>query len=117
MVTVAIIAHRGKAFWGTWMMLVGSIGGILGAITMAVGSYFLFSSISSLSGSGSPSTPDNMALYSLLSGIGSLIWVGCIIAYAAGLLGLAIRYGAISKRVNELETITASLMSEREGSL
>ena len=87
------------------------------AITATVAAYLMMnmisSSISSV-GSGAPSKMDNMTYYALISEIGSLISLGCMLAFLVGLLGLAIRYGATAKRVEELETISASLMSERD---
>jgi hypothetical protein len=70
--------------------------------------YYLNSSSSSFS------TPDSMALYRMMTGIGSLISLGSLLAFVVGFLGLAVRYGAVNKRVHELETITASLVSERD---
>ena len=57
---------------------------------------------------------DNLATYGVISGISSLLTLAGLLIYLVGLLALAIRYGALGRRVSELETITTSLMSERE---
>ena len=117
MITASVIAHRGKAFWGTWMMLIGSIGSTVGSLVAIFGTYLMMTSISASitsSSSSSSSTADSMALYGMMTGIGSLISLGSLLAFVVGFLGLAVRYGAVNKRVHELETITASLVSERD---
>ena len=112
MTAAAVIAHRGKRFWGTWMMLLGSIGLILGAVTTSVGYYFLFQGISSSSSSG-PGMSD-FATYSIVAGAGALIAAGSQFVYLVGLLGLAMRYGSLATRITDLETINDSLISQNE---
>ena len=113
-IAAAIIAHRGKPFWGTWMMMLGGIGAFIGAIGVAIATFLLFQSFSSVGSSGSSPAMDNLATYRVISGISSLLTLAGLLSYLVGLLALAIRYGALGRRVSELETITTSLMSERE---
>lgn len=108
----AIIAHRAKSFWGTWMMLLGSSGSMIGMSGVGVANFLLFQSISSSIAAPS-SPPSSLAMYSLISGICSLLSFAGILAFVVGLLALAIRYGAYAKRIGELETITGSLMEKQ----
>ena len=118
MITAAVIAHRGKSFWGTWMMLIGSIGFVLGTVTAAVASFFLFQHINTSLATPSPASAStsNLATFSIISGIGSLISAGGVVLYLIGILGVVVRYGAIAKRIEDLETINASLISQNEQS-
>lgn len=118
MIASAIIAHRGKKFWGSWMMLGGGIGLILGTTTAVVASYLLFQSIAaSIASSPSASSgAGNLGAYSLISGAGALLTAASLLSYIVGLLGLCVRYGAFAKRINDLETINSSLISQQEQS-
>ena len=119
MITAAVVAHRGKSFWGTWMMLLGAIAVVLGTIATVVASYFLIQNIASVPSStpGSASSVTNhMAIYSAISGIAALLTAAGLLFYLIGLLGLAFRYGAVFKRIVDLETINASLISQQEQS-
>lgn len=59
---------------------------------------------------------DSLAIYSLISGIATLLSTGSLLIYLVGLLGLSTRYGALSKRIDDLETINSSLISQNEQS-
>ena len=105
--TAAVIAHRGKKFWGTWMMLVAGVGTLLGAFGLIV-AQVLF--VRALGASGSPSSFES---YHRITMIAALLRGSSILIYLVGMLGLAIRYSAVHRRVDELETITSSLMERK----
>lgn len=106
MLVAAIIAHRGKSFWATWMMLIGSIlvfVGIAGLVGMMA---LIFDSM----GSGSSRSTSATIAISAAAGIGLL---GGFLSFAIGLVGLCARWGPTAKRAAELEELTQSLIEDR----
>lgn len=110
-VVAAVIAHRGQSFWGTWLMVLGSGAFILGLVGATTASIFLFRSMSSGLPSGASSS---LVAFSLISGIGSILCLLGLLSYLAGLLGLAIRYASVARRVTDLEAINGSLIESRD---
>lgn len=109
MLISGIIAHRGKAFWATWLMIIGASGVFLAIVTMAAAMFFALQNLAGPSTTGVSS----MSTGIIISIIGSLCGLGGLIAYGAGLMGLCVRWGPTAKRAAELEELTASLLSER----
>jgi len=99
MLTSAIIAHRGRSFWATWLMLIGAILLLVGIIGMA-GSLYLI--IGQRGSSGLITT--------IIVGIGS---IGGTFCYFIGIFGLCARWGPTARRAAELEELTKSLIAER----
>ncbi|MDQ8190880.1 hypothetical protein [Roseibacillus persicicus] len=110
MLIAGILAHRGKAFWATWMMLIGSILVVIGLAGMIASMAMIYGNLGSTApmarGTGSSMRIVLMAIAGLGSLFGSL-------AYAAGLIGLCARWGATARRAAELEELTQSLITER----
>ncbi|MEM9081874.1 MAG: hypothetical protein AAGC74_14415 [Verrucomicrobiota bacterium] len=102
MFVAAIIAHRGKKFWGTWCMIIGSGIALVGILGSGLGIYLLISS------SSAGSTSDFSA-FAIISGIASLGSGVGFLTFIAGLIGLCTRWGAASRRAAELEQIVASI--------
>lgn len=64
---------------------------------------------------GLPSGASNsLVAFSLISGIGSILCLLGLLSYLAGLLGLAIRYASVARRVTDLEAINGSLIESRD---
>lgn len=109
MLISGIIAHRGKAFWATWLMIIGASGVFLAIVPMAAAMFF---ALQNLAGSGA-TRASSMSTGIMMSIIGSLCGLGGLLAYGAGLIGLCVRWGPTAKRAAELEELTTSLISER----
>lgn len=111
MLVAAIVAHRGKSFWATWLMIIGSSGLILAIALMAGAMFFTFQNLSRSGGSGS--TASAMSSGIIFSIIGGLCGFGGFLAYGVGLIGLCVRWGPTARRAATLEELTTSLISER----
>jgi hypothetical protein len=99
----AIMAHRGKSFWGTWAMMGGAAAFLLGTVAMLGISLGV-----SLSG-------DAYRNFLAMIPIAGFACFGGFLAYLVGLLALCARWGRMASRAEELESLTESLIQERDG--
>lgn len=99
----AILAFRGRKYWATWLMLIGSILQTVGMVAAIVSSVFMVSVISS-TGPASSAVP-----VTLIVGILSLLVPLGLLLFVIGMLGICGRFGAVERRTAELETLNLQL--------
>jgi hypothetical protein len=109
MLWAAVLAFRGKKFWGSWLMLVGASLQLLGGVFYVLAMMFMFQNL----GSGSASGPASMGMV-VMVGTGLLIPLGLLLNLA-GLLGVCSRVGNLEKRAAALELLKRQLPVRIQG--
>ena len=98
----AILAFRGRSYWATRLMLVGSSLQLVGGLIMVAGMFFVYRSIGGPYGGGPTVSAIAWMVLSVLGPAGTLVFL-------IGMIGLCMRFGAVERRAAELETLTQQL--------
>lgn len=114
----SILALRGRRWWATVVMTVGSGLQVLGALLTCGGSLWMaarMSSVMASSSAGSPSALSSAISSVLFLLVGGLLVMGLgFLLFAAGFLALCGRYGASERRAAELEVLVEGLQQRIE---
>lgn len=108
----SFLAFRGRRWWATWMLLLGSALQILSSVLLMVGVVMLVHFVSTFSHGGGPS-PTPVHDVFLMGGI-ALFGVGALL-FTAGFVGLCARFGPTEKRAAELEGMLHDLQERVNG--
>ena len=114
MLTTAFVAHRGGAFRGTWLMFAGSLVAFVGGLGNAIVSHLITRTLTPPF--DSPGL-DALSKYSLFSMSSFFAFLVGLIIFLIGVLALAARYGAVSRRAEELAKISQTTAIEGDEKL
>ncbi|NNC87331.1 MAG: hypothetical protein HKN82_02595 [Akkermansiaceae bacterium] len=109
----SVLAFRGRKWWATWCMLLGSIGILLGPLVLVLGQVILFRT--AWSGSGGSPSPSSVAAgmdpFMVVMIAGSIVSASSMITFAIGFVGFCARSGAAERRAAELETMVGQIQA------
>lgn len=109
----SIMVFRGRKWWASWLMLIGSSGQVIGALALVGGMVVMFSRVASASGSAS-SMSSGMAGGMIVMSVGMICLGLGFLLFVAGFIGLAARFGATEHRAAELEGMVQGLQERME---
>ena len=111
----SLIAFRGRRWWATTLMLVGSGAQVLGALGMVLGIATMlggFSASSSGGGSSAISSGLSVMIFVLMAGM-IVVGIGFVL-FAVGFVGFCSRYGPMERRAAELEGMVQGIQERME---
>lgn len=114
----SIVALRGRRWWATVIMTVGSIMQIAGALLTCGGTVWMMMEGAGIGSSPSASSPSSVAATMgviMMVIAGGLFVTGLgFLVFGAGFLGFCSQYGSAERRAKELEEVVNGLQERME---
>ena len=114
-ICAAVVVFRGRKYWATWLMLVGSIVQALGVVAAVAAVYIALVGFRAISSGGSASGLASSLNPSFIIGLFTLLIPLGLLLFAVGLLGICSRFGSLESRAAELETLNLQLQDRLQG--